>query len=155
MPRSPHSPLFPQCSRRQGASPPPGFLIRDPTQRSAPTSVGSMVLRKLSVAVVHHADHVRLDGFDKGNQLPDPLHRKSRPCRHSPWNAEWLPASSGSLIAARIASDNQRSRPALNPPGAYVIPYSRQRTLGRADPDDLLQSIIRLSHRGEQLVTGT
>ena len=34
---------FLQYNHRSGASPPPGFLIREPTIRSAPTSVGSIV----------------------------------------------------------------------------------------------------------------
>ena len=35
-------------------------------------------LHEFSVAVIHHADHIRLDAFDKGDQLTDPLYGQGR-----------------------------------------------------------------------------
>ena len=56
-----------------GASPPPGFLIRD--------YLGWLYgLHKLSITVIHHYKHIRLDGFDEGDQLAYAGNGQSRTC---------------------------------------------------------------------------
>lgn len=52
-----------------GASPPPGFLIREPDHHIC-ADVGRLVLfYELAVTVINHNDELRLDLFHKSNQF--------------------------------------------------------------------------------------
>ena len=70
----------------------------------APTSVGSMVSTKFTVAVINHADDIRFDGFLQNGSARQCALRKASAVSDSLWNAGSSPAFVRSLIAFRILS---------------------------------------------------
>src|SRR5699024_3143763 len=107
-------------------------------------------IHKLTVAVVHHADHVGLYGFAEPDQLPDLLHGEGGAggVALAALDGDEL----GSLVDGR--ADGRVVEGAVGqqvrlPVGDAVL---RQGAGGGADADDLLEGVIGRPHRGEDLI---
>ena len=108
-------------------------------------------LHEFSVAVIHHADHVRLNTFNEGDQFADPLYGQG---------GSGLVAL-GSLnryqmsFLIDILTDFIVIKASVRQQIHLAISHTVfcQRSLRRADTDDFFQRIIGFAYRGQQFVS--
>ena len=109
-------------------------------------------IHKFTVAVIHHANHIRLDFLNKCNQLPNLLHRKGRAhgITLGTLNRHQLCLfidgfSDGRIVKCPILHELHLS---------VADPVFHQRAGRGHCPDDVFQCIIRLADRGKQFIPG-
>ena len=107
-------------------------------------------LDKLAVAVVHHAEHVRLALFAKADQLADACDGERRT------HGVALAALDRDELCFLIdrGADAVEVEAAVGQQIDLAVGHAvlRQRAGGGADADDLLQRVVGLAYGGEQLV---
>ena len=104
---------------------------------------------ELAVAVVHHADEIRLDVFHKGDQLADLGDGKGRP------RGVALGALDGDQFGAFIDGEADLlivDFPILERDLGIGDPVLGQRAGALSDADDLLQGVIGAADRGKQFI---
>ena len=109
-------------------------------------------LDELAVAVVDHADDVRVDALAERDQLADLLHGKRRPrgVALRALDGHELHAAAQRLLDGRIVKAVVRQQVDLPVVHAVFL----ERAGARADADDLLERVIRRADGAEQRVAG-
>ena len=117
------------------------------------THVGRLPqLGELAVAVVHHADHVRLAPLAEGDELADLVHGEAGAGGVAlgalDGNELGLGADGGADAVVVEAAVRQQ----IHLPVGDAVLF--ERAGGGTDTDDLLQRVIGAAHRAQQLVAG-
>ena len=107
-------------------------------------------LNELTVAIVHHADHIGLDALDERDQISDLCHGKcrSRQVSLAPLDLHKLcvlvDRSADAVIIKRIVGKQFNL--------SISDSVLRKRPRCRRDADDLLERVVRFPYRREDLV---
>mgnify|MGYP002421910528 CR=1 FL=1 len=108
-------------------------------------------LHEFSVAVIHHADHVRLNTFNEGDQFADPLYGQGGSGLVALGSLDRYQMS----FLIDILTDFIVIKASVRQQVYLAISHTVfcQRSLRRADTDDFFQRIIGFAYRGQQFVS--